>query len=187
MVIFPFLGQLCKIVYSPVCNISLKSRCSKSNKRRQGFPCCGWAFRAVCRVQRQCFKKKKKSINSKQLSNILGEKSQLPSYVKTKNDAAGKWRKFMLWLLIYVIIAVIDKSLRNREEAMEVYNALTFAGKDDCHNCQNFNKYLNFSAPAIMRSLLFSDLVIKTPLSVLPSPTYNKSIHNESPFKMWLK
>lgn len=48
-----FLGQLCKVLYSPVCNISLKSRCSKSN-----FPCYGQAFRAVCRVQRQCFQKK---------------------------------------------------------------------------------------------------------------------------------
>lgn len=44
----------------------------------------------------------------------------------------------MLWLLIYVIIVVIDKSLRNKEEAIEVYNALTFAGKNNCHNCQNF-------------------------------------------------
>lgn len=43
---------------------------------------------------------------------------------------------------------------------MEVYNALTFTGKDDCHNCQNFNKYVNFSTPAIMRSLLLSGILL---------------------------
>lgn len=43
---------------------------------------------------------------------------------------------------------------------MEVYNALTFTGKDDCHNCQNFNKYVNFSTPATMRSLLLSGILL---------------------------
>lgn len=50
----------------------------------------------------------------------------------------------MLWLLIYVIIAVIDRSLRNKKEAIEVYNALPFTGKDDSHNFQNFNNLLTF-------------------------------------------
>lgn len=58
------------------------------------------------------------------------------------------------WLSLHVIFALIDRSLRNEKEAMEVYNALTFTGKDNCHNCQNFNKYVNFPTLAIMRSLL---------------------------------
>lgn len=61
---------------------------------------------------------------------------------------------------IYVIIMMIDKSLKNKKKAMKVYNALTFSGKDDCHNCQNFNKYVNFSAHAIMRSLLLSAVLL---------------------------
>lgn len=55
---------------------------------------------------------------------------------------------------------MIDKSLKNKKKAMKVYNALTFSGKDDCHNCQNFNKYVNFSAHAIMRSLLLSAVLL---------------------------
>lgn len=66
----------------------------------------------------------------------------------------------MLWLLIYVVIAVIDNSLRNKKGATEVYNALTFTGKDDCHSCQNFNKYVNFPTLAIMRSLPLSDILL---------------------------
>lgn len=79
------------------------------------------------------------------------------------------------WLSLHVIIALIDRSLRNEKEAMEVYNALTFTGKDDCHNCQNFNKYVNFPSLAIMRS--FSGILLSEfhYLSFAAQHTINRS------------
>lgn len=55
---------------------------------------------------------------------------------------------------------MIDKSLRNEKEAVEIYKALTFTGNDDCHGCQNFNKYVNFLTLAMMTSLLLSDILL---------------------------
>lgn len=109
---------------------------------------------------------------------FLKNKSQIPSHVKLKKNAAGKQRKFMLWLLLYVIIAVIDKSLRNKKEAMEVYNALTFTGKENCHNCQTFNKYVNFPTLAIMRSLLLSDILLSK-LHYLSFPAQHTIKHSQ--------
>lgn len=79
------------------------------------------------------------------------------------------------WLSLHVIFALIDRSLRNEKEAMEVYNALTFTGKDNCHNCQNFNKYVNFPTLAIMRSLLVILLSELHYLSFAAQHTINRS------------